>query len=294
LLTHPETNPTAYEPFAGARQFTFEPSARASRVNSWWLADASWLAYWHSVPDIAAAYAKNTDLTAELVSVDDTDFTIASNAQVAIVAFRGTQPDRWVDIFSDVRWVPRAWDIGHVHHGFADAFEVAWPALQERLRRLPAGCAVWFTGHSLGAALATLAAWRVADTAGVCTFGSPLVGNQVFAGQFNTRFADRSLRYVNDFDIVTRVPPEPVAFPFGRFTHVDAVRWIDRPGTINQGPVPGGFFQDVIGSANASFMLHLVQHLGTLGFPSLPDALRDHTPLHYAIHVWNDFVQHWP
>src|SRR5205814_9659592 len=37
-----------------------------------------------------------------------------------------------------------------------------------------------------------------ASTAGVCTFGSPLVGNQSFAGSFNTKLPDRSLRYVND------------------------------------------------------------------------------------------------
>jgi hypothetical protein len=161
--------------------------------------------------------------------------------------------------------------------------------LKERLQQLPKDCSVWFTGHSLGAALATLAAWRAGGT-GVCTFGSPLVGNQVFAGNFNIRFAGRTLRYVNDFDIVTRVPPEPLAFPFGRFAHVDALRWIDRTGTTSSGPVPNAFFSDVIGAGNATFMLHVVQHPAI--FPSLPDALRDHTPLHYVIHVWNDCVRH--
>jgi len=86
------------------------------------------------------------------------------------------------------------------------------------------------------------------------------------------------------------VPPEGFAFQFGRFTHVDALRWIDRSGTISDGPVPGAFFTDVIGAMNATFMLHVVQHLEI--FPSLPDALRDHTPLHYVIQVWNDFASH--
>jgi hypothetical protein len=36
-------------------------------------------------------------------------------------------------------------------------------------------------------------------------------------------------------------------------------------------------------------MLHVVQHLEM--FPSLPDTLRDHTPLHYVIDVWNDFAR---
>jgi hypothetical protein len=230
-----------------------------------------------------------TGLDAELISVGGTEFTIATNGALAIVAFRGTQPDDWNDVFADAEWIPEQWDIGHIHQGFAKAFEVAWPALRNRLQQLPAGCPIRFTGHSLGAALATLAAWR-AGGAGVCTFGSPRFGNQVFAGTFNSRFADRSLRYVNDFDIVTRAPPEGFAFPFGRFTQVDALRWIDRTGTISAGPVPGAFFSDVIGVTNATFMLYVVQHPEI--FPSLPDALLDHTPLHCVIHVWNDFARH--
>jgi hypothetical protein len=174
-----------------------------------------------------------------------------------------------------------------------EAFEGVWPALDARLSQLKPGCRIWFTGHSLGAALATLAALRVRSTQGVCTFGSPLVGDQVFAGSFNARFAFRSLRYVNDHDLVTRVPPEEFGFP-GRYMHVDALRWIDPAGTIGgAGPaVMPRFFTDVIG--HASFMLHLMRNIEVLGFPSLPDGLRDHTPLHYAIHAWNDFAANAP
>ncbi len=277
-------------PFEHASAFPFDLGAKPiSRVNAWWLAEAAWLSYSHSDAAIKSVYKSATGLDAELIAVDGTEFTVATNGAFAIVAFRGTQPDDWKDVLSDGAWIPKQWDIGHVHQGFAKAFEAAWPALQDRLQQLPSGCAVWFTGHSLGAALATLAAWR-ASGAGICTFGSPLVGNQVFAGTFNARFSERSLRYVNDFDIVTRVPPEGFAFPFGRFTHVDTLRWIDRSGTTTAGPVPNAFFSDVIGATNATFMLHVVQHLAI--FPSLPDTLRDHTPLHYVIHVWNDFARH--
>ncbi|HEX7797296.1 MAG TPA: lipase family protein, partial [Vicinamibacterales bacterium] len=254
LLTHPEQNPTHYVPFEDAASFPFEAAAKpVSRVNAWWLAEAAWLSYGHSEEAIKNVYKTAAGLDAELVSVDGTEFTIATNGAFAIVAFRGTQPDDWEDVFSDLEWVPKPWDIGHVHRGFAKAFEAAWPALQERLQRLQKGCPVWFTGHSLGAALATLAAWR-AGGAGICTFGSPLIGDQIFAGTFNSRFSAQSLRYVNDFDIVTRVPPEEFAFPL-RFTHVDALRWIDRHGAIGNGPVPTDFFKDVIGAANARFML---------------------------------------
>ena len=291
LLTHPEQNPTGYQPFVDADKFPFEPRAvEVTRTNAWWLAEAAWLSYSHSEPDVKAVYTSRTGMSAALLSANGTECTVASNDAFAIVAFRGTQPDQWRDLFSDARWFPKGWDAGHVHGGFAEAFEVIWPKLKDLLDHLAPKCRVWFTGHSLGAALATLAAYRCASTAGVCTFGSPLVGNQSFAGSFNTKLPDRSLRYVNDHDVVTRVPPEEFAFPFGRYAHVDLVRSIGPDGTVS-GTAPRRFFQDVIGQP--SFMFHLMQNIGTLGFPSLPDSLRDHTPLHYVIHVWNDFASHW-
>lgn len=292
LLTHPEQNPTNYKAFADAATFAFEPHATTvTRVNAWWLADAAWLAYSHSNDHIKSVYQQQTGLTAELVGEGGTECTIATNGAYAIVAFRGTQPDDWQDLFSIVRWKPKQWDAGHVHGGFAEALDVAWPKVKDRLDRLPAGCRIWFAGHSLGAALAMFAALRVPGAAGICTIGSPLVGNQIFAGTFNTRFSNRSLRYVNDSDLVTRVPPEVFAFPFGRYTHVDAVRWIDPDGNIGQS-APPAFFSAAIG--DPAFILHFIEHHGTLNFPSIPDSLRDHTPLHYAIHLWNDFATHFP
>jgi hypothetical protein len=44
--------------------------------------------------------------------------------------------------------------------------------------------------------------------------------------------------------------------------------------------------------AESSFVLHWLRNSGTLGFPSLPPGLHDHTPLHYVIHMWNDFAAH--
>jgi hypothetical protein len=299
LLIHPEENPTHYEPFVDAKTYAFDPAPdRLTRVNAWWLAEAAWLSYGHSNDDIKTVYKTQTGLQAELVTASSgtqgTDFTIATNGTFAIVAFRGTQPDEWDDIFSDVNWFPKPWDVGHVHAGFAEAFEGAWQKeLKDRLDRLPAGCAVWFTGHSLGAAIATLAAQRVKKPAGICTFGSPLVGNQVFSGEFNMKFGNLSRRYVNDFDLVTRVPPDRILFPFiGHYTHVDVLRWIDRDGNIGETATsPPAFFLDVFG--DPKIVLQLMKKSRDLGLPSLPNALQDHTPLYYVIHVWNDFVAHF-
>jgi pimeloyl-ACP methyl ester carboxylesterase len=65
------------------------------------------------------------------------------------------------------------WQTGMVHLGFKKAFDVIHPQLDRVLARLSARRTLWYCGHSLGAALATLAADHHSGTRGVCTFGSP-------------------------------------------------------------------------------------------------------------------------
>jgi triacylglycerol lipase len=295
LLLEPESNPTGYVPFESAREFPFEPEAAShSRVNAWWLADASWLAYSHDPAAIAQVYRDRTGLECELVEARGAECTVAFGDRFAIVAFRGTQPDDWSDLLDDACFVAVPWDAGHVHQGFARRLTNISGGLQGVLARLPASCRLWFTGHSLGAAAATLAAFRHhARTDGVCTFGSPLVGNSVFAGTFGGLFDVRSTRYVNDHDLVTRVPPEPFALPHGLYTHVDHGRWINKDGHIGTTrPTVTQFVRDVFG--RASVALDLIE-MHQRGFGrSLPDALSDHTPLYYALHCWNDFAVHFP
>jgi len=66
-----------------------------------------------------------------------------------------------------------------------------------------------FTGHSLGGALATLCGASVKNQlpdlhVSVYTFGSPRVGNRLFAKVFEA--VDESVRCVNGSDIVTSLP----------------------------------------------------------------------------------------
>jgi len=69
---------------------------------------------------------------------------------------------------------------------------------------------VFFTGHSLGGALATLAAsrWNT-PTTHLYTFGSPRVGGKKFIQSFV--FGER-YRYRNNNDIVTKVPFEILGY----------------------------------------------------------------------------------
>jgi predicted lipase len=93
----------------------------------------------------------------------------------------------------------------------ADSLEAS--DLRERIRARPdarpaRSCLV--TGHSLGAALATLFVMeneekRKFDVSTLCTFASPRIGNSEFVRRFN-RLPITSWRIVNSRDIVPRIP----------------------------------------------------------------------------------------
>jgi len=154
------------------------------------------------------------------------------------------------------------------------------------LERLSPGRAVWFCGHSLGAALATLAADRYAHTQGICTFGSPRVGDDIFASAWTAAFQGRSMRFVNNHDIVTHVPP-----PILGYRHVDPRRLIARDGVISDGqPNVPHFFSDLIGEPVQLPALIASVSGGASTFT--PAFLLDHMPKAYGIWIWNDYDRH--
>jgi triacylglycerol lipase len=300
LLLQPETNPTGYSALEHASIFPFEPgTALASRTNAWWLADASWLAYSKDPDAVARVFRDRADLACRYVAVEGAEAYFTSCDAFAIVVFRGTQPDDWDDLFDDACYKTVAWDVGHVHGGFARRLAKVEDELGRFIAQRPSGCPVWFTGHSLGAAIATLAAYRHRGIlGGVYTFGSPLIGNEVFRNAAAATFQTRSVRYVNDHDIVTRVPPAPFALPAGLFTHIDHPQWIDEDGRVGTtAPSLLQFVRAVFGGPKVILDLIDLHMLDASrgGLPlrrplTLPDGLADHTPLYYALHCWNDLV----
>src|SRR5215468_4387910 len=234
LVTHPESD-TEYMHFqpqmtdGSTRRAVdvtpFDAAARGfSPVNAWWLADAALLSYWDA--NVATTrFREQAGLESEVFTNGGTQAYVAWNDSAVIVAFRGTQPNQQADIWSDVDFVPTAWaNGGKVHEGFAAALDAVWTAIAARLQALD-GRTVWFAGHSLGAAVATLAADRFGPAASAYTLGSPRVGDPEFVAGFNERHARRSFRYVNHHDVVTHVPPS--RWGFG---HVDSEQHFDADG----------------------------------------------------------------
>ena len=160
-----------------------------------------------------------TPETLEFFDVDDTQGFVVENDTDVVVAFRGTQPNRPMDWLSDGRVIHAPWAhrVGKVHKGFYHALEAVWrdggDTLPKRLAR-HGNRRVWITGHSLGGALAELCAARASfDPAitsipiqAVYTFGQPRVGDNEFAELLHDKMGVSVFRFVNDRDIVPRVP----------------------------------------------------------------------------------------
>lgn len=121
------------------------------------------------------------------------------------VVFRGTESGSYDDLVTDLLTIPTRWPgPSQVHAGFAAGYRSV--AAQMPWRRGVAAQEWVLTGHSLGGALATLAASeRPGPAARLVTFGAPRVGDQAFVSLLAGCEIER---YVNCCDLVPRVPPE--------------------------------------------------------------------------------------
>jgi triacylglycerol lipase len=124
-----------------------------------------------------------------------------------VIACRGTQPKQWNDIKADLRAIPvRAETISRVHKGFKIEVDDLWPMVLEDLKETQK--TLWFCGHSLGAAMATIMSARcycderLPNPVQLYTYGSPRVG----WGRYVKDFETTHVRWVNNNDIVARVP----------------------------------------------------------------------------------------
>lgn len=132
------------------------------------------------------------------------------NKEDLVIACRGTQPTEFNDIKADLKATPViAETVSRVHRGFKAEVDELWPMVLEDInRKANEKKKLWFCGHSLGAAMATIMASRchlyddINPVEELYTFGSPRVG---WRGYCNSLCVTHH-RWVNNNDIVTRVP----------------------------------------------------------------------------------------
>ena len=152
-----------------------------------------------------------------------------SNANDIFIVFRGTEPNQMKDILADVKaWRKPAREKGLIHFGFAQAIDKVYDNIVHWIneQKLDGERNITCTGHSLGAALATIMASRL-DANELYTFGSPRIGNRDFVKEMN-KDGIKHYRFVNNNDIVTKVP-----FPI-RFVHHGELVYINHFGNIRK------------------------------------------------------------
>ena len=144
------------------------------------------------------------------------------------LCFRGTEPSEIGDILADLNAIPRgAMTHGLVHSGFMGELDKLWQNVTEHHAKHK-DKKFYITGHSLGAAMATIATSRFEEFTKVeslFTFGSPRAGTRSFVKNIKTPH----FRFVNNNDIVTSVPP---AFMFYR--HHGDLTYINHYGNIRK------------------------------------------------------------
>ena len=184
----------------------------------------------------------------------DTQCFIAGNDQVIIIAFKGTEEK--CDWRSNLKFRKKTIRFSgfdkevQVHNGFLRALNLVWDDIIHYTRSY---CkkrqSIWITGHSLGGALANLAAFKFNQSdefnvAGIYTFGQPRVGAWDFANLFDKYLNDKYFRFVNNNDFITFVPPFLCGYAHvGQLYYLTANRQVKKDGL----PLIKAIFDRIVG-----------------------------------------------
>lgn len=177
----------------------------------------------------AEAFRTQLGMEARLINVGNTQVYVAANDDHIVAAFRGTESPTTLDGLKD--WLLT--DAGNLlivpegrlgtdlaaagtgarfHQGFVRAIGDIWEPFLEAIEaeRKKNDRPIWLTGHSLGGALALLAAWllrrKFISVHQVYTFGGPMIGNDEVVKAFAREFPEKIFRYVNVPDPVPKLP----------------------------------------------------------------------------------------
>ena len=146
-------------------------------------------------------------------STNGTQGYVAYNEDSAALMFRGTEADRLSDIKADAKATQTACPTGgRVHSGFKEQYDAVATRIEDLLAEDDIkGKPLFIAGHSLGGAVATIAARRLHaqhQVAACYTYGSPRVGTEDWVAQIKTPI----YRIVNSADPVPLVPLSGTAF----------------------------------------------------------------------------------
>ena len=229
-----------------------------------------------------------------LGTADNNAGIVLSDSESACVIFRGTRVEvdellsvaeivriNQRDIVIDSEFLPAVDDAGgKVHSGFLEALKPICGQL-DVIASNHKGKKIWLTGHSLGGALATLAAARMgrANVQGLYTYGCPRVGDAAFVTVLP---GESYFRFVHRDDWIPRVPPDTLGYVHGG--EEIAVAGDDPRGVISE--------LELASAALISALKVMMeeQRLTVGGIPFLINGLADHAPIYYATLLWNTLL----
>ncbi len=157
-------------------------------------------------------------------------FVVRTDSAI-LVSFRGTDSLAYwlsgLDVDSSL-----STNYGSVHRGFVEAFRSIAPEVVDTIQQFkPRRKLILLTGHSLGAAVAAIAACEVAKAItvnAIYTFGQPRVGDVQTVDFVARKYPSSFHRFVFADDIVTRLPPD--------YLHVGQLYHFDTNGLLLSSP----------------------------------------------------------
>ncbi|MFC0050462.1 lipase family protein [Rheinheimera tilapiae] len=159
---------------------------------------------------------------------EDTQYLYARGADYDVLICRGTE-GKLADIRTDAQCPLRPWPEGsnsNAHQGFSAQANVILADLKAQHPTAGLERSLWITGHSLGGALAVLLALQLSKIsgfklAGLVTFGQPKVGDAQLTQAITQQLLPFYRRYVNQRDIVPKLPPLPEYRHSGQLYYFD-------------------------------------------------------------------------
>jgi len=154
-------------------------------------------------PKISKSKFKTLGYTVvEFFDIDNAQaYLLKSSDGTHVLSFRGTEVSEPSDILADLKSGKNIEAIGgKIHVGFKGEINKLWPTIEKAVANIDS---LYVTGHSLGAAMATIASGRMqSKVTALITFGSPRVGNKEYVNSLTVTH----YRVQNNCDDVTKVP----------------------------------------------------------------------------------------
>ena len=216
-----------------------------NQANAYWMAKIAKEVYL-KISDKDASPDEDAILNA--LKKEDSDFISVfgankNSAQAALIehkdylcmAFRGT--DELADWLDNINAFTVQELFGEFHRGFWHSLDDVWEPINTQYEKLKKEKPrpLLITGHSLGGAMATIAASKLTHLdlpfTNVYTFGQPRALSRDTARIFNVENKGKYFRFHNNNDLVTRVPARLMGY-----SHIGTYLYISEEEKIHEEP----------------------------------------------------------